>query len=260
MILLNPSQVTLALRSLFDPAMPTAIRCFAVLDGGNAGKILTDNPDCPCWGYVWEADDGILYPGGARDQDVLRRVVALLRQDGLVALAFREGDPAVELFPPDPDAGAACLEFDRPMDSSDLSPYLGPLPVGYQIQRMDRRLLETSPRRDENIIRYGSLGNLLDKGVAVCIMHGDETVCEARADMEVMGVRELGVTTQQAYRGQGFATTTCAHLIRVCEEAGSHTYWDCAKLNLASAALARKLGFSNKREYRLLAWYQLKSP
>jgi hypothetical protein len=63
-ISINASQVTPALKSLFDPNMPTGIRCFAVLDGGNSGKILTDDPDCPHWGTVWEADDGTLYRGG----------------------------------------------------------------------------------------------------------------------------------------------------------------------------------------------------
>jgi GNAT superfamily N-acetyltransferase len=236
--------------------MPTAIRCFAVLDGGNAAKILTDNPNCPCRGYVWEPDDGTLYQGGTQDRDVLCRVVAMLRQDGLVAVGFRENDPSVDFLPPDPDAGAACLEFDRPVGSSDLSPYLGQLPEGYQIYRMDRKLVERSPKRDEIVIRYGSIDNFLDKGAAVCVMHGEETVCEAYADMNVMGVRELGVTTQKAYRGQGFATIVCAHLIQICDETDCQTYWNCAKLNLASAALARKLGFRNEREYKLLAWFQ----
>lgn len=42
MLLIEPGQVTPALKSLFDPNMPTGIRCFAVLEGGNSGKILTD--------------------------------------------------------------------------------------------------------------------------------------------------------------------------------------------------------------------------
>ena len=251
---IKASQVTPALRSLFDPNMPTAIRCFAVLDGGNAGRILTDDPGSPHWAYVWEADDGALYRGGDQDADVLLDVVTTLRQDGLVALGFRDGDPSLSLFPPDPNAGASCLELDRPMGGSDLSPYLG-RPTGYEIYRMDREMLEASPHREGTISRYGSIEGFLARGIAVSLMHGRATVCEAYADMEVMGVRELGVTTQKAYRGQGFATITCAHLIILCEKGESATYWDCAKLNRASAALARRLGFRNEREYRLLAWF-----
>ena len=256
MIPISPAQVTPALRSLFKPDEPSAIRAFAVLAGGNAGKILTDDPEHPEWGLVWEADDGTLYRGGKCDKDVLAIGVTLLRQDGVVALGFREGDPSVDLFPPDPDAGAECLEFDRPIGSSDLSPYLGKLPAGYAIHRMDRTLLERSPRRDEKVNRFGSFQNLLARGIAVCILHHDAVVCEAYADMDILGTREIGVATQEVHRKQGLATITCAHLIRLCEESGSATYWDCAKFNAGSVALAHKLGFQNERAYKLLAWFK----
>ncbi|MFL5804101.1 MAG: GNAT family N-acetyltransferase [Roseiflexaceae bacterium] len=58
----------------------------------------------------------------------------------------------------------------------------------------------------------------------------------------------------EAYRGHGYATITCARLIQACEEQGYETWWDCAKQNVASTALARKLGYQNEREYRVLAW------
>jgi RimJ/RimL family protein N-acetyltransferase len=161
----------------------------------------------------------------------------------------------VSLFPPNPNAAAACLEFDRPVCGSDLSPYLDGLPDGYEIHRMDRTFLERISRLDEKINRYTSVENFLDKGLGFCIVRGDEIVCEAYADMEVMGTRELGVFTQRACWGKGLATIACAHLIKACEETGSRTYWDCVKLNLASVAVARKLGFRNQRGYKLLAWF-----
>lgn len=74
----------------------------------------------------------------------------------------------------------------------------------------------------------------------------------------IQGTRELGVTTQKAYRGQGFTTITCAYLIQLCEAAGSHTYWDCVRLNAESRAVARKLRFQNERAYKLLAWFKPK--
>ena len=258
MIQIHPGQVTTVLKSFFDPRIPTAIRCFSVLAGGNAGKILTDNQDHPRWCFVWERDDGTLYRGGTYDKQVLNRIVELLRQDGDVALGYRDGDPATNLFPTYPHASAACLEFDRPIGSRDLSPYLGQLPVGYEIHLMERKLLEQSPHYEATLRRYDSIENFLDKGLIVCLMHGETTVCEAYADMDVMGVRELGVTTQEIYRGQGFATITCAHLIKLCEELACQTYWDCTKHNLASVAVARKLGFRNEREYKLMAWFKVK--
>ncbi len=260
MIQISPDRVTPELKSMFDLKMPTGIRAFAVLAGGNAGKIFTDDPARPQWCLVWEADDGTLYRGGKYGADVLSEIVALLRQDGIVAMGFRDGDLDMDRFPSDPDAGAECLEFDRPIGSCDISPYFGALPDGFSIHRMDHVLLQSSPKKDENINRYGSIENFLDNGLAVCILHGDKIVAEAYADMNIMGVREIGIRTQEAYRRQGFATIACAHLIKLCEESGADTYWDCAKYNAGSVALAYKLGFQNERSYKLLAWFKPKEP
>lgn len=255
MIQITPDQITPALISMFNLAMPTGIRALAVLAGGNAGKILTDDPANPRWAFVWEADDGTLYRGGEYSPRVLKEAVDSLRQDGIVALGFRDGDPDVNRFPPDPDAGAPCLEFDRSIGGSDLFPFLRALPQGFSVQRMDRTLLERTPWLEENITRYGSIENFLEKGIAVCVLHGDQVISEAGADVEVRGVREIGIRTKEEYRRRGFATIACAHLIRLCEEAGANTFWDCAKFNAGSAALARKLGFGNERAYKLLAWF-----
>jgi len=180
----------------------------------------------------------------------------VFRQDGVVAMRFRDGDADLDRCPPNPDAGAECLEFDRPLANTDLSPYFSMLPERYSIQRMNRTLLQQSPKHEENLDRYGSLENFLSKGAAIGIVHNDQIVCEAYADMEIMGRREIGVGTREAYPGRGLATMTCAHLVRLCQESGSRTYWDSAIFNAGSVALARKLGFQNERAYKLLAWFK----
>jgi RimJ/RimL family protein N-acetyltransferase len=254
MIEITVNQVTPALKSMFHLNMPTGIRALAVLAGGNNGRIFTDDPAHPSWCLVREADDGTLYRGGNYSAGILSEAVNLLRQDGIVAMAFRQDDD-LSRFPPNPTAGATCLEFDRPLGGRDLSPHLGTLPDGYSIHRMDAALLERSPKQEENLNRYISNENFLDKGIAVCILHGEIIVAEAYADMDILGFREIGIRTQEPYRKQGFATMACARLIQLCEEAGSGAYWDCVKLNAGSSALARKLGFQNERSYRLLAWF-----
>ncbi len=120
---------------------------------------------------------------------------------------------------------------------------------------MDEALWERSPKRQEDHGRYGSMHNFLKHGMACCITQGNETASEAHADMDIDGRREIGIFTEEAHRGQGLATIACAHLIHWCEQAGSAAYWDCAALNVASRALACKLGFQDERAYRLLAWF-----
>lgn len=257
MFQVDPSQLTSALRSLFDPTGPASIRCFSVLAGANAGKIMADDLRHPTWGIVWEADDGTMYLGGAPDSQVVSRAITVLREEGNVLFGFWDGDP-LESTVPNPDAAARVLEFDRPLDIGDLEGLLDRLPAGQEMHRMDRALLEASPHYEATVRRYGSVERFLEVGVAVSLMRGHETLCEAYADASVNGVREIGVTTQERYRGQGLATITCAHLIRICAELGDRTYWNCAKHNPASAAVARKLGFRDEREYQLIAWFKPK--
>ncbi len=252
---IKPSEVAPEVMALFHRDAPTIIRAFAVMAGGNMGRIFVDEARPPRCAFVWEADDGTLYRGGTYDREALAEVMARLHEERLVALGFRDGDPDVALFPETPDAGADSLEYDRPIGCSDLSMWLGALPAGYEVHRMDEALWERSPKREEDCGRYGNVCNFLDRGIACCIMHGDETVCEAYADMDIDGRREIGIATEKAHRGRGLATIACAHLIHWCEQAGSAAYWDCAALNAGSKALARKLGFQNERAYRLLAWF-----
>ncbi len=255
MIEISSHLVTPTIKNLFDRNAPTGVRCFAVLGGGNAGRIFVDDLNRPIRAYVWERDDGTLYQGGVKDRQGLQQIVEMLRQEGIVALDFRDGDPHMDLFPPDPEAGAECIELDRLVGGSDLAPFLE-LPHGFTVHRMGRDLLTKSPRLDETLYRYGDLENYLKTGMDVCILHGNEFVGEAGADMEINGVREVGVVTEHAYRGgQGFGTKVTAHLLKWCDELGVATYWDCVRLNIGSLKIARKLGYGNERSYKILAWF-----
>jgi RimJ/RimL family protein N-acetyltransferase len=253
---ITPSQVTAAVTALFDRHAPTVIRAFAVMDGGNLGRILVDDADPPRYAFVWEADDGGLYRGGVLAREQLAEAMRLLRDERLVALPFRLGDPCIASFPPDPSAAADALEHDRPLGATDLSPlYACGLPTGYEIHRMDEALWQRSPKRAEVPGRYRSMDDFLERGIAACITRGNETACEAYADIAIDGVRELGIFTEAPHRGRGLATIACAQLIAWCEQDGCSTYWDCVAGNTPSRLLARKLGFRNERPYKLLAWF-----
>jgi GNAT superfamily N-acetyltransferase len=254
LIEIAPYQVTPAIKALFDRQMPTGVRCFAVLGGGNAGRIFVDDQQHLQMSLVWEQDDGTLYRGGVTNWQVVAEMVHMLRQAYPVALAFRDGDPSRDFFPSGPDAGAECVELDRSVNGSDLFPFLE-LPPGYEVFRMGSDLVEKSPRLEETLFRYGNLDRYLETGLDVCILHGDEFVCEAGADMDVDGVREVGVVTERPYRQKGFGTIAVAHLLQWCDELGCSTYWDCVKLNIGSLKMARKLGYGNERSYKVLDWF-----
>ncbi len=255
MLQIPAEQVRPQLRALFDPGLPASLRCLAVLDGHAAGKILTDDPARPTWGGVQEACFRSIYLGGALEAPILHQLVSELRQDGDVLIGLWPDDERLDLLPPSPDYEGVTLEFtDRP-SGAGLADYLRQVPEGCAVRRLDRQLFERCLERDINVAIFGSAEKALEEGFGLCLMRGEEILSEAFAGPAAMGIIELGTATSKRYRGRGYATIICAHLIQACEDLGYQTYWNCAQQNLASVAVARKLGYRKEKEYRLLAWF-----
>jgi L-amino acid N-acyltransferase YncA len=92
-------------------------------------------------------------------------------------------------------------------------------------------------------------------GYGLCLTKNGELLCEAFAGPAANGVIEIGVETHPHHMQKGYGRLTCAHLIHAMEQQGYRTYWNCAKQNVASIALARTLGYRDEKGYRLLAWF-----
>ena len=255
MIQVPPDHVTPQLRALFDPRMPAGFRCFAVIAGDAVGRIFTDNPLRPTWGAVQEGAFGTVYPGGELAASTWLRLIAKLRDDGDVLVGLWPDDERIQLLPSARDYAGFTLDFtDRPIGAG-LDRY-SQLPDGCTMRNLDRELFERSEDRDFYSGLYGSVEQALEKVHARFLMRGDEICCESYAYFAALGTIEIAAATREPYRGRGYATITCAHLIQECEVYGYQTYWNCARQNLGSAALARKLGYRTEKEYRLLAWFK----
>jgi RimJ/RimL family protein N-acetyltransferase len=249
---LAPNQITPLLRDLFNSNDPASLRCFAVLDGHAAGRIFTDQPDHPNWGVVQEGAFGSLYLAGDVQQSMLDGLIAHLRQDREVLIGLWQDDPRWSLLPSTPDYSGYTLEFtDREADQS--------LPVvltGYELRRLDQSLIKEIVGRNLLIHMYGSVQQALEWGYGLCLMHNGEILCETFAGPAANGIIEIGVETHPHHMQKGYASITCAHIIHEMEQQGYLTYWNCAKQNQPSIALARKLGYRCEKEYRLLAWFK----
>jgi hypothetical protein len=254
MIRVSPDQVTPQLHSLFDARMPAGFRCFAVIEGNAAGRILTDDPTDPTWGAVQEGAFGTVYPGGALDAPTWRELIAELCRDGDVLVGLWPDDERIPLLPPNPEYDGFTLDFTNRPIGARLDAYARQIPDGCDVRSVDRQLFERGDDRDFYSALYGSADCALEKSLARFLMKGDEIRSEAYAYFAALGTIEIATSTREQYRGRGYATITCAFLIQACEDLGYQTYWNCAKQNLASAAVARKLGYRTEKEYRLLAW------
>jgi len=258
MIEINSDQVTPEIRSLFRKDDPQSPRCFRVLDGViQSGKILTDSLEAPIWSVVREPYDNSLYFGGSIDSKIVFTVIGRLRQEGDVLVGMWLDDPRLDLLPKDNDYDGRTLEFyDRPIGQG-LSKYLGNLPGDCELLPLDKNLIMQTEWGPEDVRIAGSVEIWEKQYMGFCLMKGRQIAAEATAGPAASGMYEPGVFTREAHRNRGYGTIVSARLIHEIEAAGGQTYWNCAKQNVASAAIARKLGYRVEKEYRCIAWRKL---
>ncbi len=251
---LNTSQITPAFISLFRSDQPQASRCFAVLVNGARGKIFADDATKPTWGVVQEAYDHTIYLGGTMAAATVTNVIQQLQQTGELVIGLWLDDPRLRLLPPATKYDHRVLEFyDRPIGKG-LDAFLNHVPAGCEIRRMDRDLIMRSEWGPADVQHAGGIEQWETNCFGYCLLRDNEICAEASVGPSVRGLREPGVFTQKAHRGKGYGTITMAHLVQAIESLGEQTYWNCTKENLASAAIARKLGYQVEKEYRLLGW------
>lgn len=249
---LAPAQMTPELRGLFNSTDPATVRCQAVLEGHAAGKIFTDHPETPSWGVLQEAAFGSIYLGGDVQAGLLQQLIITLRKKGDVLVGLYEADPRWQRVPSGADYCGYTLEF----EDREIRQDLPSVPDGCELRRLDPSLGKQILDRNLLIRMFGSIPRALEWGYGLCLLRDAALLCEAFAGPAASGVIEIGVETQPHHMRKGFAFLTCASLIHLMEMQGYRTYWNCAKGNLPSAALARKLGYQTEKEYRLMAWFR----
>jgi L-amino acid N-acyltransferase YncA len=250
---ISPDAISEGLRSLFTAEMPVGLRCLAILNGDAAGRILADDPIRPSYALVQELADGTVFLGGSFTSDLLAQGIRLLRQERDVVVGLWPDDPRFPLLPPDPDYEGVASDFtDRPVDDN-LSRFRQ-LPQGCRLQAVDQALIQRLAGFDWYVTMFGGAEKALEKVLGYCLTQDDDVLCEALAGPAADNLIELGVHTHELYRGRGYATFTCAHLIHACEAQGYRTLWNSAQQNGPSIALARKLGYRRQQAFHVLAW------
>ena len=249
---ISQPEVTRQFRSLFEPNLPNSHKCFGVLDGDVLGTILTDNPSNPTRGLVRESGLGATFVGGHIDSIALNQTVNELRKVGDVGFSFWPGEKGNILLPPNPDVMTPdlALKFsDRSAHVTDLKALMYRIPEGCDIRPMDSQIMDRCLWGDAYIKAHGSAEAFLARGLGFCLMDGDEILSEAYATHFSTGIFEMATVTREEHHGRGYSTIICAHAIQACEELGYGTLWFCRKTNLASVAVAGKLGYTQMRVF-----------
>lgn len=250
MVEIDLARCPVSIPALFDRRVPDSPRLFSVLAGRHIGRVLADDATTPTWCVLREAWFGTTFMGGTVDLHSLIQAITELRKDGQVVLNL--DDKHVRFFPAGPRAELPRLKFSgRISGESHFATLLQVIPLGCKVCKVDQQSVGRCLWYDNLLDIFGSVDRFLAQSLGFCLMKGDEVLSEAHAffwgDDEV----EIGTITHENYRGLGYSTLVCAHLVQACEERVHQTYWGCDTDNPPSAAVARKLGYPYESQYTL---------
>jgi RimJ/RimL family protein N-acetyltransferase len=236
-----------ALPGLFDPHIPNNPSLWAVFSGRHTGQALVDDLQQPTQCLV-HTGALLTYASRQMSQDFLTMAIEQFQRSDPVWLIRSKADPPA----PPADRVAPRLEFYaiNPRTPS-LSALRASLPEEFEPHPIDQALLERCLWRDDMAFYAGSLEKFFRHGIGMCLMYGDEIIVEAYASALGSPYAEIGAITHEPYRGRGYATITVAFLVEALEKLGFQAYWSCDSDNLASARVARKLGFTIEKSYEI---------
>jgi len=238
----------------------------SVIENNTNGRIFVDNLLNPRGALLWNCVEEILLEGAPYDAKFNQALAEVITKQ-IIPAASGRNIPMLSLhyFP---DAWEKTIE-------NTILKYLHPekayrnlywfrtllidwrknLPKKFTMQRIDTQLLDQSQLKNYQDMCgwidsfWHSRDDFLDKGVGYCLMEGDTIVSWCVSVYVGAQNYELGLATVPPYRNRGFATLTSAACVEYCVERRIVPHWHCFKTNLASIAVAEKVGFEKVMEY-----------
>ncbi|MBO5473403.1 MAG: GNAT family N-acetyltransferase [Lachnospiraceae bacterium] len=117
------------------------------------------------------------------------------------------------------------------------------VPHHYELREIDVELLSKMEGRITPYFSWDCSEAFLEKGKGYCLISGDDIAAWAFSAAVSDGEIDIGVEVCEKYRHRGLATVVAKAMIQYILSANKVPVWACHCQNIASAALAGKLGF-----------------
>jgi RimJ/RimL family protein N-acetyltransferase len=143
------------------------------------------------------------------------------------------------------------MQLRRPAGSLHLETWKHSLP--YTASKINRENFNQCHWRSLILSCYGDVDHFLAHGMGFCLLDQGKIISESYGFI-AKGKAEIGVITDKNYRNQNLGTLISAVMLDYCYKNHLEPYWNCDISNLASIALAKKLGFEEDCQYLFLKW------
>ncbi|WP_058308183.1 GNAT family N-acetyltransferase [Gracilibacillus massiliensis] len=243
----------------------------AVIEGNNPGRIFVDHLEYPDAALLWLGNnDGFFLMGNEQNKVFLEQIDRFI-EEVIIPDAKKQGladieimghhpkwDPVIEkLFKHRKLASGNQFVFHF-LPTNDLreEPILEQI---YQIRKIDKALYNNENNEIENIdcLRsnikefWSTSDNYFEKGLGYCIIHNRQIVSFCFASFVAGNLQCINIETLKEHQGKKLAQKVAHHFVKECQEKGMIPYWDCMEVNLPSAAVAERVGFTKIFEYKV---------
>ncbi|HSV86119.1 MAG TPA: GNAT family N-acetyltransferase, partial [Levilinea sp.] len=248
----------------------------SVIENNTNGQVFVDDPTNPKGALLWNCAEELLLEGTPFDTRFNQSLAGVLTKR-IIPNACARHIPMLSLqyFP---DAWENTIE-------STILKYLHPekafrnlywfrallvdwrrkIPPKFTMRRIDAELLEQTELKNYQDMClwinsfWHSQSDFLAKGAGFCLMEGNSIISWCLSVYAGAQNFELGLATSPLHRNRGYATLTSAACVEYCLDQQIVPHWHCLKSNLASIAVAEKVGFEKVMEYPVYRFQTLLS-
>lgn len=239
----------------------------AVIEGTSPGRVFTDRAEDPRTAFMGTVE-GYYLAGQTNNAEFNTSLHTLIFERIFTGDTIRKEETDIAIgFHPDSwkDKMPRIFQGRMPLPTTrrhyvctelKADDWRDHVPQGFQIQRLDAKLLRT-PRLEipDHVTgwmttNWGSIPNFLKHGFGFCTLHDQQVVSWSIADCVSGTACEIGIHTHENYRRQGLATLTAAAAVDYAlSTAFKSVGWHCDEYNLGSIGVAEKVGFKLERKY-----------
>ena len=247
---------------LDDPALSVEASCIA--NGTAPGWVYADTIDSPQVALIWsQGMEGFYLAGDANRHDVIDGLDRFVHD----AIALRAGKAGLDWFEvsgctPEWDGAIARAFSRRRLQREKILVYrLHKTPTTFSepakaiLHKMDAPFFESPPCDDISLAHkkidlfWKDLDTFLARGFGFGAVQDSRLVSVCLSGFATEDLQVIDIETVEVYHRRGFGFQVGSAFIRHCLENDMQPHWSCMAGNMASSALAERLGFGQVTDY-----------
>lgn len=216
---------------------------FSIIEEFQDGQVFVDSlTDINC--VLFWHQSGFGYLSGKASPDFLEEVAALIKADNNPRrLALQINTDELDAYFSQISGIKRLEQYLFCFNKNHMCQETLTLPKGFELKEIDADLLMRLEGKIIPSFSWKSNEDFLEKGKGFCITYGNEIVSSAfTAAISHIEV-DIGIETNKAFRGHGFAKIVAQKMVDYILQEGKLPIWECNTSNLASKAIAETVGF-----------------